>query len=90
MIELSAGTRIGRYVCQRRLGSGGMGEVWQALLLGPGGFRKAVALKVLTPTVSDGDTRQALLHEAKLGARLSHPNIVSVYALEAAATRGRW
>ena len=44
---LSEGTTIGRYIVEGHLGSGGMGSVYRARLVGPLGFDKEVALKVL-------------------------------------------
>jgi len=73
--------RIGRYRLVEPLGQGGMGTVVAAVLEGPGGFEKEVALKVLRPEVADDPAaRRALAREARLGARLSHPNLVDVYA----------
>lgn len=78
--------RIGRYLLSRRLGRGGQGEVWEAELLGPEGFRRTVALKL----VRKGDERdgQRLIREARLGALVRHPNVVATYDLGRAA--GRW
>lgn len=50
--------------------------MWEAVLHGPAGFQKRVALKRLT-TGTD-----ALVREARLGGLLRHPNLVEVYALE--------
>ena len=59
--------------------------VYAATLLGPGGFRRPVALKVLT-------THRAvptdLIEEARLGAMLQHPNLVSTW--EVGEADGRW
>lgn len=74
--------RIGRYELVAELGRGGAGQVWEAVLLGPRGFRKPVALKVLHAHVDDDSPQyQSLVHEARLGALLSHPNVVSIYEL---------
>ena len=70
--------RIGRYTLLTRLGSGSAGEVWEALLEGPVGFRKRVALKLVAARARD---IAGLRHEARLGALLRHPNIVDVYEL---------
>lgn len=71
------GDRLGPYVLRRVLGSGGSAEVWEALLEGPGGFQKPVALKVLKTTYQrETRRREAFLREARLGARLQHPNLV--------------
>src|SRR5262249_16140075 len=49
-LELAAvGQQIGRYSAIRKLGSGGMAEVYLARATGEAGFEKLVALKVLNP-----------------------------------------
>ena len=54
-----------------------MGEVWLAVREGPDGFRREVALKVILPTLADQERFIALfLDEARIAARLDHPNIV--------------
>ena len=75
---IGIGDRVGRYEMVRRLGAGGAGEVWEAVLHGPEGFRRPVALKVLRGPV-DADGRAALAREARLGALLHHPNVVAVH-----------
>jgi predicted ATPase len=77
---LALGDRLGRYELVRRLGAGGAGEVWEAVLLGPEGFRRAVALKLLRGPV-DAAGRAALAREARLGAMVQHPNVVGVHDL---------
>jgi eukaryotic-like serine/threonine-protein kinase len=76
---VQAGERIcGRYVLERRLGLGGMGEVWLAELEGAGAFRRRVVLKVLAPE-RRGDRRIAamLADEARVVGALHHPGIVA-------------
>lgn len=71
--EVFAGFRI-----ERRLGSGGMGEVYLAR---DRDLPRYVALKVLGPSVTgDPDAQARFLREADTAARLSHPNIVTVYS----------
>ncbi len=84
------GRRVGRYRLERRLGRGGMGEVWAAVLEGPAGFRKPVALKLLRPRAGPDDPEavETLRREARIGALLSHPNLVGTYELGQAD--GRW
>ncbi|MEE2828288.1 MAG: serine/threonine-protein kinase, partial [Myxococcota bacterium] len=76
--------RFGRYDLQGLLGEGGMARVFKAELLGPAGFRKAVAVKVIKTEAagrtSEGKVR-AFVREARLGGLLKHPNIVDVYEL---------
>ncbi len=79
---MHAREHIGRYTLLSRLGLGAAGEVWEALLEGPVGFRKRVALKLVSAGARDVE---ALRHEARLGALLRHPNIVDVYELGQAA-----
>ena len=48
---------------------------------GEHGFRKKVALKILRRDVSDEETFEALLHEARVCGHLHHPNVVDVYGV---------
>ncbi len=52
---VGAGDRLGRYEIVRRLGAGAGGEVWAAVLHGPEGFRRPVAVKVLRGPVGPRD-----------------------------------
>lgn len=71
--------RIGPYVIERRLGGGGMAEVFLASVVGEAGFSRPVAIKRVLPGFGDRPEFAALfISEAKLSARLRHPNIVSV------------
>ena len=74
-------TRIGAYRLVRRIGAGGMGEVYRAEDLRLG---RLVALKRLKPEF----TGQAVAHrrfatEARAVARLNHPHITAVYDFDA-------
>jgi serine/threonine-protein kinase len=73
-----AGTVIAeRYHVLRRLGEGGMGEVWLAEHVRMG--RKA-AIKVLPPGMShDPDAVSRFNREAASAARISHPHVCAVY-----------
>jgi eukaryotic-like serine/threonine-protein kinase len=73
----SSQVRIGRYRVERTLGGGGMGDVSLAHDTELG---RPVALKSLAPHLArDGEFRARFLREARLAARLLHPNIVQVY-----------
>lgn len=73
---------LGRYKLGRKLGAGGMGEVFLAHASGAEGFEKPVALKRIFRHISaDEDYRRLFIREAKVSARLSHPNIVQVFDL---------
>lgn len=63
------------------LGEGGMARVFDAQMEGRLDFRKPVALKILHPDPGvDAEQMMArLASEARLGALLSHPNIVDTY-----------
>jgi serine/threonine protein kinase len=57
-----------------------MGEVWLAQASGHGGFTKSVVVKTLLPElVSDPLFVEMLAHEARICARLSHPNLIEVF-----------
>ena len=75
--ELGAEEAIGRYRIVLPLGQGGTADVYLAVAGGPSGFHKLVVLKVLRKCFSDDpDFRAMFLGEARLAARLQHPNIV--------------
>lgn len=70
------------YEVLRRIGRGGMGEVFHAVRLAAGGFRKDVALKRLTVDQAvDGKAVQRFLQEARVSARLEHRHLVRVHDL---------
>ncbi len=74
------GRDVGHYRLARRIGSGGMGVVYQAddTRLG-----RTVALKALAPALTDDATsRERLRREARAAAGLTHPGIATVFALE--------
>lgn len=65
------------YTVQRMLGRGGMATVYLAI---HDKFEREVALKVMAPALSaDEGFRERFLREAKIVAKISHPNIVAVY-----------
>ncbi|HXN30561.1 MAG TPA: protein kinase [Polyangiaceae bacterium] len=70
----------GRYRLIAELGQGGMATVYLAVALGTSGFRKLAVVKLLRPEIAvDQEFVQMFLDEARLCARLSHPNIVQTY-----------
>ena len=75
--------RMGRYLITGILGEGGMARVYRAVLHGPGGFRKPVAIKVLRPENNESQLEDAneIIREAIVGGLLRHPNLVDVYEL---------
>jgi len=74
----------GRYALDRELGRGGMGIVFLARDVA---LDRAVAIKLLPPEfTSHPELRRRFLAEARTAARLSHPNIVPIFAVEETAT----
>ena len=72
--------RFGPFTLGERLGTGGMAEVYEAELDGPGGFLRKVALKLVHAAHADDDLYvRALLDEARIAVRISHPHVVHVY-----------
>lgn len=67
----------------RRIATGGMGSIYLAEQLGTNGFKKIVAIKtVKVSLISDQETLDMFIGEAKLVADLIHENIVQVYHFE--------
>lgn len=77
---MSDGLTFGRYQLLERVAAGGMGEVWVGLQTGIGKFQRPVAVKLLLPHLID-DPRlvKMFLQEARLGAQMTHANVVQVY-----------
>jgi serine/threonine-protein kinase len=68
---------IGRYALHRAIASGGMATVYLGRLLGPVGFARTVAIKRLHPQfAADPEFVSMFLDEARLAARIAHPNVV--------------
>jgi hypothetical protein len=75
-------TRLGRYRLERRLGQGGMAEVFLAVQDGPHGFTRNVVVKrILAEHAADPHFIAMFQREAAVISRLQHPNIVDVYEL---------
>jgi serine/threonine protein kinase len=75
-------TLAGRYSLERELGRGGMGLVYLAHEVA---LDRPVALKLLPPAMSSAPAlRERILREARTAAKLSHPNIVPIYAVDEA------
>jgi TolB-like protein len=67
-------TSIGRFRIVRRLGEGGMGVVYAAH---DDALQRDVAIKLLRPDA--GRSSAALLREARAAARVTHPNVCTIY-----------
>ena len=85
---MSAPEKLGPYRILARIGAGGMAEVFAAMRFGASGFSKRVAIKVLAEEhADDAELQKLLIAEAKLGAAMSHPNLVGVSDLGVDAGR---
>lgn len=69
--------RFGKYTLLRRMATGGMAEIYLALQRSVAGFEKLIVIKRILPAMNqDRGFIDMLLHEARVAATLSHPNIV--------------
>src|SRR5580700_10669800 len=83
----SAELTVGRYALHHEIASGGMAAVHIGRLLGPVGFARTVAIKRLHAHLARSPEFVAMfLDEARLAARIRHPNVVST--LDVVATEG--
>ena len=74
--EVREARRLGQYVLERKIGEGGMGEVYRAR---HGMMRRPSALKLLRSDRA-GDTHLARFErEVQLTARLTHPNTITLF-----------
>jgi serine/threonine protein kinase len=71
---------FGRYELLRRLGAGGMAEIFLARPIEPAKREERYALKRLLPELADlPDFKELFEQETRLAAKLSHPNLLSVH-----------
>ncbi len=81
--DLSLEETLGKYRLLGTLGHGGMADVYLAVADGPEGFRKLCVLKTLKDSMAqDEDFRTMFLDEARLAARLNHPNVVQTFEVD--------
>ena len=70
---------IGRYALYGEIAAGGMASVHYGRVAGPAGFARTVAIKRLHPHLAkEPEFVAMLLDEARLTARIRHPNVASV------------
>jgi tetratricopeptide (TPR) repeat protein len=84
--DIPGGSLVDRYVVLEALGKGGMGDVYSAY---DPKLDRRVALKLLRRAFGQdltAERRERLLREGQTMARLSHPNVVTVYDLGIAAS----
>jgi len=74
---ISHGMTVSHYRIERKIGAGGMGEVFLAQ---DTRLNRNVALKFLSPEyTSDPEVKSRFMREAQAAAALNHPNIITVY-----------
>ena len=77
---MNPGDTLSRYRIAALVGAGGMGEVYKAE---DTRLKRPVAIKVLTPALSDNaDAKQRLIVEAQAASALDHPNICTIYEID--------
>jgi eukaryotic-like serine/threonine-protein kinase len=74
---------FGRYQLIAALGHGGMANVYLAVARGKVGFNKLQVIKCLRPNLADeAEFLRMFLDEARLAARLNHPNVVQTNEID--------
>ena len=86
-VERSPIRVVGRYALYNEIAAGGMATIHLGRLLGPVGFARTVAVKRLHPQFAkDPEFVSMFLDEARLAARVQHPNVVAT--IDVVATDG--
>lgn len=79
LLELPAGSRVGSFLIQAKLGAGGMGIVYRARDERLG---REVALKLLPQHLASDPTRRArFFREARMAATVQHANVATIFEL---------
>ena len=80
--QASEASSFGKYTLVAKLATGGMAEIFLARLLSDGGFEKLVCIKRILPHLAKDPQFVAMfLDEARVVARISHPNVCQVFEL---------
>ncbi len=80
-LPLASGTKLGPYEIVSLIGAGGMGEVYKARDARLG---RDVAIKILPASITnEGERLKRFEQEARSVAALNHPNILTIYEIEA-------
>jgi serine/threonine-protein kinase len=78
--KIARRTHIGPYQILAKIGEGGMGTVYLTKMDGPAGFNKLAVVKELRADLTGSSALvEMFLNEARLAARLTHPNVVHTY-----------
>jgi eukaryotic-like serine/threonine-protein kinase len=82
-LDLAPSSSASRYEMLATIASGGMATVYVGRMRGRGGFSRMVAVKRAHPhLLTDPTYRTMLVDEARLAAKLHHPNVVAVLDVE--------
>jgi serine/threonine protein kinase len=74
---------LGRYKLVKKIGAGGMAEVYLARAYGAQGIEKQLVIKRILPAyVRDAHFITMFVDEAQVASRLNHSNIVQIYSFE--------
>ena len=77
-----AGSTLASYQLLGKIARGGMGTVYVARRAGAHGFQRLYAVKLMHEHLADNDEfAQMFLDEARIAARLHHPNVVAIVDL---------
>lgn len=75
------GMQLGPYEVLLCIARGGMARVWAARQHGARGFNRLVALKTVLPELAEPEFETMFLDEARVAARIHHPNVCEIFEL---------
>lgn len=89
LAELENLQKVGPYFLKKKIAQGGMAELYLAEYIREHGFKRVVIIKKILPHLAQNqDFLDMFIREARLAAKLQHPNIVQIFDLiEALDTR---